>query len=150
MDYELLYRIINLGVLPAWLLLAFAPQARVTTSLVHSGIYPLVYGLIYTVLLVWLMAFGAGAADGNMNTAAGVAVIFSHPHGILLGWTHYLVFDLFVGAWIVRDGARQGIAHWKLFPILFCTLMFGPVGLMLYFILRKLSTPAGLSSSESK
>jgi len=148
MDYELLYKIINLGVMPAWLLLAFAPRARVTNGLVHSGIYPLGYGLIYTVLLLAAMAFGVGAEGGNMNTAAGVSIIFSHPHGILLGWTHYLVFDLFIGAWIVRDGARQGIAHWKLVPILFFSLMFGPVGLMLYFLLRKFSTEAGLSSSE--
>ncbi|SDD84656.1 ABA4-like family protein [Kordiimonas lacus] len=148
MDYELIYKIINIGVLPAWLLLALAPHARVTTALVHSGIYPLAYGMLYTVLLVWAMVFGAGAEGGNMSTAAGVSVIFSHPHGVLLGWTHYLVFDLFIGVWIVRDGARQGMAHWKLVPILFLSLMFGPVGLMLYFLLRKISSSAGLSSSE--
>jgi hypothetical protein len=55
---------------------------------------------------------------------------------VLGGWIHYLVFDLFIGAWIVRDAKRQSINHWITAPFLFATLMIGPAGLMSYLLLR--------------
>ena len=55
---------------------------------------------------------------------------------MLVGWVHYLVFDLFVGAWIVRDARRRGIHHGLVLPCLFFTLMLGPIGLLLYAGLR--------------
>lgn len=137
MDYETGYMLINLGVLPAWLLLFFAPRSSLTEKLVHSGMYPLVYGGLYAFFLIRAMYFGVGAEDGGMTTAAGVSAFFSHSNGVLVGWLHYLVFDLFVGAWIARDGARKNIAHWKLLPCMFFALMLGPVGLLLYMVLRK-------------
>jgi hypothetical protein len=41
-----------------------------------------------------------------------------------------------VGAWIVRDARRQRIDHRLTVPILFATLMAGPVGLAAYLLLR--------------
>ena len=63
-------------------------------------------------------------------------LLFQSPTAVLGGWIHYLVFDLFIGAWIVRDANRQGINHWITTPFLFVTLMAGPAGLMLYLLLR--------------
>ncbi|MGB1139983.1 MAG: abscisic acid-deficient protein Aba4 family protein, partial [Halioglobus sp.] len=65
-----------------------------------------------------------------------VMLLFQSPTAVLGGWIHYLVFDLFVGAWIVRDAKRQGISHWLVVPLLVVTLMAGPAGLMLYLLLR--------------
>ena len=62
--------------------------------------------------------------------------LFDHPNGLIVGWTHYLVFDLFVGAWEVRDARRHGIPHLAVIPCLFFTLMLGPVGLALYLAIR--------------
>ena len=64
------------------------------------------------------------------------ARLFSTDIGILVGWVHYLVFDLFVGAWIARDAQRRGFSHWLLVPCLLLTFMAGPFGLLLYVILR--------------
>ena len=109
LSYENVFSLINLAVLPAWLLLALLPKSDVTRAVVHSGLYPLLLGVFYAVTLVMGFAFGYGAEGGTFNTAAGVSQVFSHPHGILIGWSHYLVFDLFVGAWIARDAQRRGI-----------------------------------------
>ena len=57
---------------------------------------------------------------------AGVVSLFQSPRVVLAGWIHYLAFDLMVGLFIAADGARIGIAHGWLLPILFLTLMFGP------------------------
>ena len=149
MSYETVYTIINLSVMPAWLLLALAPGAAVTRLVVHSGVYPLALGVFYIVTLSMTLFFGMGADGGGFGSAAGVSQLFSHPLGILVGWSHYLVFDLFVGAWEARDARRRGVAHWMLLPCLFFTLMFGPVGLLLYLVLRQLTGKGNMSLVEA-
>ena len=62
--------------------------------------------------------------------------LFTRPEATLAGWIHYLVFDLFVGAWIARDAVRRGIHPVAVAPCLVLTLMFGPVGLFCYAALR--------------
>ncbi len=71
-----------------------------------------------------------------MTSLGGVMALFSSPHIMLVGWVHYLVFDLFVGAWEVRDARRRSIHHGMVVPCLFLTLMVGPVGLLAYLVLR--------------
>ena len=150
LSYENVFSLINLAVLPAWLLLAILPKSGLTRTVVHSGLYPLLLGIFYTVTLVMGFAFGYGAEGGSFNTAAGVSQVFSHPHGILIGWSHYLVFDLFVGAWIARDAQRCGFPHLVLVPCLFFTLMLGPVGLLMYFLLRLVLRKGGWSLVETQ
>ena len=44
---------------------------------------------------------------------------------------------------------RRGIAHWIVLPALFLALMFGPLGLLLYLLIRKLSGRGGWSLDEA-
>lgn len=148
MNTDTLYSAINLGVMPAWLMLAFAPRWSVTRKLVHSFVYPFVYGGLYITFLVAAIFFGKGAEGADMSSIAGVSALFSAPMGVLTGWTHYLVFDLFVGAWIGRDAQLRGISHFLILPILFFTLMFGPVGLFLYGLVRLVLKRSDLSLSH--
>lgn len=135
MDDSLIFIVLNYSVLPAWLLLAIAPKWRGTRVLVHSGAYPLVLGAAYALLL-----FGdhPGPQGASFWTLEGVTRIFTTPRTIIACWVHYLIFDLFVGAWLTRDAARLGIAHVYAVPSLFLTLMFGPIGLMSWLGLRAL------------
>lgn len=149
MTYETVYTIINVAVLPAWLMLALVPRAQITQAVVHSGLYPLGLGLFYLTVLLMGVVFGMGADNADFNSAAGVSRLFSHPLGVLTGWSHYLVFDLFVGAWEARDARRRGLAHWMLLPCLFFTLMFGPVGLLMYLVVRLASGKGGWSLAEA-
>ena len=57
--------------------------------------------------------------------------------GIVIGWTHYLAFDLFVGQWIAKDADNKGFARWVQVPVLFATLMAGPIGLVVWLIVRE-------------
>jgi len=149
MSLETLFSLINLSVFPAWLLLIFAPRWSITKSLVHSMLYPLLLGLFYTVGLFMAVFGGMGAEDGGFTTIAAVRALFSTDIGILVGWAHYLVFDLFVGAWEARDAQRRGLSHWLLIPCLILTFMAGPFGLLLYVILRRVSKKGGWSLEES-
>ncbi|UTW55852.1 ABA4-like family protein [Kordiimonas sp. SCSIO 12610] len=140
MTYETIFSIINIGVLPAWLMLVFLPSSQLTKSVVHSFLYPVVYGLIYTGLIVNSLFFGASAEGAGFSSIGGVMALFDHPNGTLAGWSHYLVFDLFVGTWISRDALDRGIKHLFIVPCLFFTFMFGPIGLLIYVAIRGLHT----------
>jgi hypothetical protein len=133
MDSSQLFSIYNTGVLPFWLLMIVAPRWRWTAHLVHSALVPAVLGCSYLVL----MLTGPPAPEGgNFTSLEGVSLLMQSPNGLLVGWIHYLAFDLFVGAWELRDSQRRGIAHWAVVPCLVLTLMLGPVGLLAYLALR--------------
>ena len=40
------------------------------------------------------------------------------------------------GCWEVRDARHHDIPHWAVIPSLILTFLFGPVGLLLYFLIR--------------
>ena len=143
MSYDLLFSIVNYSVMPAWALLILAPKWKLTDTLVHSLFYPLLLGAVYLGGMIWA-AMGHGADGGSFISIAGVRTLFSSDIGMIIGWTHYLVFDLFIGAWEARDAQRRGFNHWLLIPCLLLTFMLGPVGLLLYLVLRKVTNKGGL------
>jgi hypothetical protein len=130
MDLETIFSLCNAAVLPAWLLLAFAPRWRWTQHVVTGTTAAL--ALVY--LIAILPTFGQG--EGGFGSLRAVAQLFARPQVLLVGWIHYLVFDLFTGAWEVRDAARLGLPHWTVVPCLALTLLFGPVGFLAYLTLR--------------
>lgn len=133
MSPDTMFLVCSYGVMPAWLLLAVAPGWSWTGRLVHAVWIPLLLGAVYLVGFVGADDAPEGAGFGSL---AGVMLFFTSPHAVLVGWVHYLVFDLFVGAWEVRDAQRLGIHHVLVLPCLFFTLMTGPIGLALYLALR--------------
>lgn len=62
----------------------------------------------------------------------GVLALFSNPKAVLAAWVHILAFDLLAGLYIQQQGALQGIGHLWLVPCYLLTLMFGPLGLLLF------------------
>lgn len=136
MTLEILFNLLNLSVMPAWALLIFAPRWSVTQALVHSMVYPIVLGLAYVAGIIASLFFGLGGEGAGFTSIAEVRAIFSSDVGVLIGWAHFLTFDLFIGAWEARDARRRGFSHWLLIPCLVFTFMFGPIGLVLYLGLR--------------
>lgn len=72
----------------------------------------------------------------SFSTLDSVYAIFQNPALLLAGWVHYLAFDLFIGSWEVRDARRIGIPHLLVVPCLIGTFLVGPIGLLLYLLLR--------------
>jgi hypothetical protein len=147
MNPESLFLWFNNGVLPAWLLLLFAPRWRFTQLLVHSFWIPVILGLGY--LLAILGGTGDSTEGASFFSLQGVMLFFTSPWSALAGWVHYLAFDLFVGAWEVRDAQRRDISHLWVSLCLIFTLMLGPIGLALYAGLRLLSG-TGFSTQEDQ
>jgi hypothetical protein len=139
MEPASVFLVCNYGVLPAWLLLAVAPGWLWTERVVHRVFIPALLGLVYA----WAFLANPGTPAGaSFATLDGVMRFFESPHLALAGWVHYLVFDLFVGAWECRDARRRGIAHAWVVPCLALTLMLGPLGLGLYLAVRFARTRA--------
>jgi hypothetical protein len=135
MPAETVYTLINAAVLPFWLLLLTVPHARVTNLLVHSGVAPLSLGAVYTYYL-FTSIIGGGPEGAGMSSLEGLLIAFSNPETLVGAWSHYLIFDLFVGAWLVRDAKREGIHHLAIVVPLALTLIAGPLGLLIYLAIR--------------
>ena len=133
---ESLFSLANALVLPAWALLAFAPGWRGTQRLVLSGLWPAILALAYAALIT-THYLGSHGGEGGFGSLVEVAALFRDPWALLAGWVHYLAFDLFVGAWQVRDAARRQVPHLAVVPALALTFLFGPVGLLVYFGVRR-------------
>ncbi len=117
--------------LPGWLLLVIVPRWR-WTQRVAALIIPTVLALVYAVLILTQV----GRGQGGFGSLIGVQQFFQNPYLLLAGWIHYLAFDLFIGAWETRDAVRRQIPMGAVWPCLFLTFLFGPVGLLSYFAVR--------------
>ncbi len=133
MPLEILFKGANFAVLPFWLLLLVAPRWRGTQLLVHG---PAVVLLLTPIYAYMLFGYGPSPQNIDMTTLYGVMSAFTAPHIVVAGWIHYLIFDLFIGAWEARDALRLHIPQLFVIPCLLATLVVGPVGLLLYLIVR--------------
>lgn len=143
MTPDAIYLIATYGILPFWLLLAVLPKARLTQFFVHSALVPLVIGSLYLFYLAATTFADARPEGAGFASLGALIAFFQMPEAALMGWLHYLAFDLFVGAWEVRDAERRGVAHWLVLPCLVLTLLAGPAGLLLYLLLRAFTGKGG-------
>jgi prepilin signal peptidase PulO-like enzyme (type II secretory pathway) len=132
MKAEQIFSIANLIAMLSWIVLAVAPRWIVTRKVILSGAIPLLLSVAYLILIVMFF----GKSEGGFGSLADVMKLFTNEWAVLSGWIHYLAFDLFVGTWEVKDAQEKGISHWFVIPCLFLTFMLGPIGFLLYSILR--------------
>ncbi len=66
--------------------------------------------------------------------------LFTNPVAVLIGWIHYLAFDLMVGLYIIYDSRSHEVNRWVLIPCMILTFMAGPMGLLLYMVFRVVKT----------
>ncbi len=144
-----LYLALNYGVMPFWALLIFLPFLKITDILVHSVFAPITLGITYTWLIANVMSGVVPMPDASGFASLDALVsTFSVKEAVVAGWAHYLVFDLFVGAWIARDAQRVGINPFVVAPTLLLTFVVGPIGLLSYLMLRGLTGRGGWSLFE--
>ncbi|MEP6785725.1 MAG: ABA4-like family protein [Sphingomonadales bacterium] len=131
---ERIFSLCSAIALAGWIMLLTAPFARaplIRGARILSGVLAIAY-------VVQIATIVQPVAGGGFSTLAGVVALFSMPGNVMLGWTHYLAFDLFTGAWALEDSARIGIPHWAMIVPLALTFLLGPVGLLTYGIIRTL------------
>lgn len=134
MTADMLFAICNAVVLPQWILLLVAPRWRWTQKLRDSYSISLALALVYAYLII---AYMATVPDGGFATLKQVKNLFANEYLLLAGWIHYLAFDLFVGSWIARDAQKWAIHHFFIILCLLFTFMLGPVGFLVYQLIKK-------------
>ena len=139
--WETLFSLTNGWAMVGWVILALLPRKPFLLTFVFYHVIAMLC-LAYAIMLGGLVTgqFDAGGGTpGTMDftTLAGVMALFDSKGGAVIGWTHYLAFDLFTGLWIARDADAKGFNRFVQFPILFATLMVGPVGLLIWLVVRE-------------
>ncbi|MDQ8757269.1 DUF4281 domain-containing protein [Sphingosinicella sp. LHD-64] len=135
LDPSLAFSIASQLVLVGWLGLIvalFVKAARPFVWPVAQFAIPSILAVGYILLI---LGGRAGFEEGGFGSIAQVRALFANDSALAAGWLHYLAFDLFVGAWIARDGAGR-VPALLLLPCLPLTFLFGPTGLLLYLVLR--------------
>ena len=135
---EILYYWINFGVLPFWLILIFFPQSNLcryfVTSifpiLLLSGAYIFMLYKSYLSSYEFLVNFDLYLSISNLSN------LFSNETFLMLFWIHFVSINLFTGGWIVKDSQKFGINKIILFLPLLITYLIGPLGILVYWIVR--------------
>jgi hypothetical protein len=115
-----------------WIALILSPLAPRLADRIAGLAIPGLFAVLYAGLILAHWA----DAPGGFDSLANVMALFTDPPVALAGWTHYLAFDLFVGAWITRTARAEGILHLLILPCLALTFLFGPAGFLAFLILR--------------
>lgn len=146
MTDEHLFALANAVPLAGWLALCLAPLAR-ARLVAAARVVAVVLAVGYAVLVAAALLGGGGGPMPDLTTLPGLARAFSDPHVMLIGWVHYLAFDLWAGAWEAEEAGRRGIPHWAVLPCLLLTFLAGPIGLALFLGVRGLRRPARVAPS---
>lgn len=136
MYYSALFSLSGIGIL-GWALLIFFPKWAATRWVARTAVFPIYLAALYLAGVVPLIVSAGPGIVVKFGTATGVISLLSDPNVALIAWIHILVFDQFVGLLIYRDNMRERLLPVALQSvILFLTLMFGPVGFLLYYLIR--------------
>jgi hypothetical protein len=132
---ETMFKGAHVVVLVGWIALMFAPLrrsgmiglARLTSALL-AGLYTVTF----------LARAPEASALATNYTLDGIGTFFADPAVRLLGWVHYLTFDLWVGTWEAEEAHRIGLPHPILLLSLVLTFLLGPVGLLTFLLAKAL------------
>jgi hypothetical protein len=144
MNWAGLFTVTNVIAFAAWTMLAFLPRSpRVMAIVLYFGVgllclaYAMMFGGLFGGLVDPARVAGAVPPDLTDYSIPGLRALFMSDGGIVLGWTHYLAFDLFIGQWIAKDADHKGFSRIVQLPMLFLTLMAGPIGLLVWLLVRE-------------
>ncbi|MEO8667287.1 MAG: ABA4-like family protein [Bauldia sp.] len=135
--YETAFSAANILALIGWIGLVLLP-GRAFVNTIASLIVPMLLAIAYAGLIGAYFA----EADGGFSSLAEVKLLFASDGLLLAGWLHYLAFDLFVGAWQARTARAEGIPHLVLVPVLILTFLLGPIGFLIFVIIRQARAPS--------
>jgi hypothetical protein len=125
----------NTLALLSWVALVLFPGKRLISGWLCAVAVPGLLALSYAAVIAWKLATN-GPPEGDVMTLSGLRDVFQDDWVFAAAWTHYLVFDMVVGAWIARDSVKLGLP-WLLRTVaLVLTFLSGPVGFLIYILGR--------------
>lgn len=131
-----IFSICNKVILLGWVLLIFLPNWKYTQAIILNGLIVLFSGIYAFMILKDIGNFN----PDSFSTLANVKALFQNDDAVAAGWIHYLAFDLFVGAYIVKKSKQIGLSRVLYTLTLPFTFMFGPLGYLLFVIFKTIKT----------
>lgn len=138
MNTALLFQIANGLALLAWLPMLIAPRWKWTKWGVAQRPIISVLAFAYLFLFIYfILNASTEAAPMDFSSLAGVKALFQSDQAVLVGWIHYLAFDLMVGCYIFEQAENRKIPQLLLSITLIFTFMLGPVGWLIYLLIKQ-------------
>lgn len=130
MPFDTLFSAASTAAMAGWIALILLPR---WPMLIAGLRYALIGGLSLTyAALIFVYFFRV--EGGGFGSITQVRALFASDPVLVAGWIHYLAFDLFVGSWIAVEADRRRFNRVLQVPILAATFMFGPLGLLLFYL----------------
>ncbi|MEU4341552.1 ABA4-like family protein [Nocardia sp. NPDC023852] len=128
---------------PFWALMVLAPRWRQTSAVVTSPLICVPPLVIYTALIVPKVgAFAGVLIDPDLT---GLQSVLGDGTGAAAAWAHFVALDLFLGRWIFLDSRTRGLPPLLISPLLVLTILFAPIGVLLYLLIRSTRTAGPVS-----
>lgn len=144
MAWSAIFSATNAISLIAWALLILGPRGpKAAAIILYFGVGLLC--LAYTAMFISQLET---VFRGDFTGISGIRSLFANDGGIVLGWTHYLAFDLFIGQWIAKDADHKGFARIAQAPVLLLTLFAGPIGLLIWLFIRERRARAAAKAGQ--
>ena len=130
---KLIFSISSKVILLGWIVLFAFPNWAIGDKVILYGVF-----VVIAIAYIYYLTIGIKTPVRSEHGKPGffamrnVLALFDNSNLSLASWMHIIAFDLIVGLFIRTQGALLDIEHWKLIPCYFMTLMFGPIGLLLF------------------
>lgn len=135
MTAEAFFQVTNTLALAAWIALVLFPGRNLVAGMLCAVVVPGVLALAYACVIGWKLSTN-GPPPGDVMTLTGLREVFTDDWVFAAAWTHYLAFDMVIGAWIARDSVRLGLP-WPLRTVsLVLTFLAGPAGFLVHILGR--------------
>jgi hypothetical protein len=132
METEYVFKAASMLATLQWLLLIILPNSKLNRWLMAYAVVPLLLSVIYCIYIIGFF----NIQGGGFGSIQQVRTLFNNDNLLLAGWVHYLAFDLLAGFAIVKSAQEHKLSHFIIIPCLILTFMFGPVGFLLYQIIK--------------
>jgi Domain of unknown function (DUF4281) len=132
MDFAQVFSAASSAAMLGWLVLILSPRWPVVIQALRLGLI----GALSLTYAVLIFVYFFRVEGGGFGSITEVRALFLNDGVLVAGWIHYLAFDLFVGTWIATEADKLGWNRLLQAPILVVTFMFGPIGLLLFYLTR--------------
>ena len=101
--------------------------------MIDFKVIPLALAFMYAIYIFQAIQISGMMDFGSLTS---VITLFTEENAVLAGWIHYLAFDLIVGMWMLDQNKELKINQLVMAPCLFLTFMLGPIGFLLFMIIK--------------
>ena len=138
LTFENIFLWSNIMILPFWIMLIVFPNARISKIFVNSLILPLILAGAYSFIIYQIFIIDDPILDifKLYLSIDNLYTVFATESFLVLFWLHFLTLNFFLGSWVSRDAIKYSISRGVVFIPLILIFFFGPVGLVLYWLIR--------------